>query len=77
MACSKVLSIKLELLLIMGFREFQIPPDFYEEKLPYFMKMDWINFERWTMDKENPVDGDYKFVYFGSPGSRYSIFVPA
>lgn len=59
-------------------REFQIPSDFYEEKLPYFMKMDWINFEKWTMDKENPVDGDYKFVYFGTPGSRtllhYDVF---
>ncbi|KAE9549984.1 hypothetical protein FO519_006804 [Halicephalobus sp. NKZ332] len=59
-------------------REFKIPPDFYEDKLPYFMRMDWINFEKWTMGQENPVNGDYKFVYFGSAGSRtllhYDVF---
>lgn len=42
------------------------------------MKMDWINSESWTLDSRNPVEGDYRFIYFGSKGSRtllhYDVF---
>uniref|UniRef100_A0A914PGY3 Jumonji domain-containing protein 4 n=1 Tax=Panagrolaimus davidi TaxID=227884 RepID=A0A914PGY3_9BILA len=51
-------------------KEFSLPSNIYHDHLPYFMKMDWINNEKWTESDENPMKGDYRFIYFGAPGSR-------
>ncbi|KAI1722597.1 jmjC domain, hydroxylase domain-containing protein [Ditylenchus destructor] len=44
-------------------------PDVNAYVLPAFLSFDWINNETWTTDKNNPTQGDYRFVYFGCKGS--------
>uniref|UniRef100_A0A914YPH7 Jumonji domain-containing protein 4 n=1 Tax=Panagrolaimus superbus TaxID=310955 RepID=A0A914YPH7_9BILA len=51
-------------------KDFSLPSNIYHDHLPYFMKMDWINNEKWTESSDNPLKGDYRFIYFGAPGSR-------
>uniref|UniRef100_A0AC34RBX4 JmjC domain-containing protein n=1 Tax=Panagrolaimus sp. JU765 TaxID=591449 RepID=A0AC34RBX4_9BILA len=59
-------------------KRYNIPSDIYEDKLMYFMKMDWINAEKWTNNDENPVDGDYRSFSWSLnvSGMKHWLFLP-
>ncbi|KJH41276.1 JmjC domain protein [Dictyocaulus viviparus] len=38
-------------------------------RVPAMLGSDWVNCEDWTDDDDNPLRGDYRFVYFGVKNS--------